>query len=158
MTLSLAKVGDHYCWSWDFSNIWAGQTSPEWKFSLSSFISWVSIFILKSSIWLLFHLMIWYFKFLLRCLFPPLIYLFSRLPLLLEKRLSLLLLLQPISLLEGLLYSWEGRAGHILDFYLVCLLWPVPCSQLSFWCPWNTRVRNLRIGLCFTLTWFSLGS
>lgn len=86
----------------------------------------------------LFYLMIWYFKFLHGCFFFLLICLLWRPPLLLERCFSSC---SPFPCWKGS-YSGEGKEGHIFYFYLVCLLWPVSCSKLSSWCPWNMEYKQ----------------
>ena len=153
----ISKVGDHYYWSPGFSKIWAGQSSPEWKFPLlTSFIPWFSIFIPQPSFFLLFHLMIWYFRFLPGCLFL-LICLPSRLSLL-ERRLFLPLLLQPTPLLQGLLYSWEKGWGiFLISLWFVCFFDLSLAPSLALGFLGTQECKQFEGRAYFPLIWLSLG-
>lgn len=151
----LSRVGDHYCRSWDFSHIWAGQPSPKWKFWLfllhlfqgfclqNSAILFISVpfndlMFQVPSFLLLFHLMIWYLKFLLGCLFSFNLSTFK--PASSPGRETLLPLLQPTLLLQGPLYSREeGQGTFFISIWFVCFDLSL-APGLSSWYPWNTRV------------------
>lgn len=149
MACSLVEVGDHYCWSWGFSNIWTGKTSSEWKFSLSYFIYSLEYIYTKviSFTSIPFNALI--FQIPVGVYFPLLICLLSRLPLL-EKRLSLPLLLQPIFLLEGFLYSWEGWGTFLISVWLFALTLPLFPAQFPVSLE-HKKISSLRVdGVFYT--------
>lgn len=111
---------------------------------------------------LLFYLMMWYFKFLLGCLFL-LICLPWRPPLLPEKRLSLDFLPAPLQPNCSPFPYWkgsyilgrEGRGTFLISIWFVCFDLSLP-PNVALGVLGTQNISNLRVGLCFILTGFSL--